>query len=839
MRYKCQDCDATFRAEDDAERDDLRCPKCGGQLSPTQDESTPAPKPERKPRQGPVRSNAQAWIVGGIVTVVGVTLMVLFFGPDMSSRSDTGKPSAPTAEVGEQSRTKPSPRKALAETYECTPLHMAALEGDLDKARSLLAQGADANARNKGGATPLWYAQATRQHDIAQFLRNNGAFPQGSTPGYYNIFIKGTIGGNCTAERFEEQVSNATKIAPVGVLLHIDTTGGLIDHAEKMVQTIANAKHLHFIAVVDKAVSAGVPIALACKEVYIREGAIIGGAVSYIPDERGLPVQLPEDVAEKMQSVWRAVCRTAAEYGGHSPLIPEAMTDLDFSLTMREENGRVVLERDGSGDLVKAKGKVLTLTASEAVRCGLAKAVLPKAGGLQKYLGATAGVPFVRVPLIGPALHRAVIENDLPLIKALVGKADVNAIDRYGRSALHLAAFYKNMEVTRLLVAQGADVNRRAQSKPISAYRRTEFEESVLGGKNSPEFEIGIGDGATPLHAAVKLCWLGEIAKGRSNSVDVVKFLLSKGAKANARSSSGYTPLQLAVQLAVRNKEMIALLIDHGADVNASGSLGQTPLHVFMSNAPSTFLPKLPGALISNETMAMEVWQLLIRHGADVNACDDSQATPLHCAAKQGAAWAVSLLIEQGAIVGAKTKRGATPLHCAAGSFSPKKAVGLLIEHGAIVNARTVDGCTPLHEISLASPGLNQRAAAELLIAKGANVNAKTTDGVTPLLMAVGRGRGWAVPTLYSEYPHMAEHVRSLAGLLLESGADANATTKDGQTSLHFAARAGTESIADLLLKHGAKVNATDKGRRTPLWWALRERRSQVAEVLRRHGGTY
>ena len=39
MRYKCQDCDARFRAEDTTEHDQLQCPKCGGQLRPAQDGS--------------------------------------------------------------------------------------------------------------------------------------------------------------------------------------------------------------------------------------------------------------------------------------------------------------------------------------------------------------------------------------------------------------------------------------------------------------------------------------------------------------------------------------------------------------------------------------------------------------------------------------------------------------------------------------------------------------------------------------------------------------------------------------------------------------------------------
>ena len=57
--------------------------------------------------------------------------------------------------------------------------------------------------------------------------------------------------------------------------------------------------------------------------------------------------------------------------------------------------------------------------------------------------------------------------------------------------------------------------------------------------------------------------------------------------------------------------------------------------------------------------------QLLVRHGADVNASDKTHSTPLHLAPSKGCVESVKLLIQHGADVNAKNGRQSTPLHLA------------------------------------------------------------------------------------------------------------------------------------------------------------------------------
>jgi ATP-dependent protease ClpP protease subunit len=220
---------------------------------------------------------------------------------------------------------------------------------------------------------------------------------------YYIIPINGSIGRHFTAEQMEVYLKEAQQLKPAVVVLELDTGGGEIHDAERIVDLIIAHKDLRFVAFVHKALSAGAPITLACEKVYVTESATIGGAVSYSVGKDGMPQQLPADVAEKFQSIWRATCRNAAEHGGHPSLLAEAMVDPAFALTVREDQGKPVFERDGQGKVLKAKGQILTLTAREAVGCTLAEALVPDLKAALQSLGTSAWQQVGTRPGVQPA----------------------------------------------------------------------------------------------------------------------------------------------------------------------------------------------------------------------------------------------------------------------------------------------------------------------------------------------------------------------------------------------------------------------------------------------------
>ena len=102
-------------------------------------------------------------------------------------------------------------------------------------------------------------------------------------------------------------------------------------------------------------------------------------------------------------------------------------------------------------------------------------------------------------------------------------------------------------------------------------------------------------------------------------------------------------------------------------------------------------------------------------------------------------------------------------------------------------------------------------------------------DGTTPLMAAVGMAQNDA---------RLAEEARALevVKVLVEGGADVNATNRGGQTALHGATRAGRNTIVEFLAEHGAALDVKDKQGRTPLDVAQNPIRplEQTAALLRK-----
>ncbi|RPA92642.1 ankyrin, partial [Choiromyces venosus 120613-1] len=71
--------------------------------------------------------------------------------------------------------------------------------------------------------------------------------------------------------------------------------------------------------------------------------------------------------------------------------------------------------------------------------------------------------------------------------------------------------------------------------------------------------------------------------------------------------------------------------------------------------------------------------------------------------------------------------------------------------------------------------------------------------------------------------------------LLLDNTAEIDAENSDGQTALHLAISVGGERYEDfitLLLDKGANVNATDQYSETPLHYAARHQSNVISQVL-------
>ena len=148
-------------------------------------------------------------------------------------------------------------------------------------------------------------------------------------------------------------VAEASKVKADAIIFTMNTPGGRVDITRDIMEIIHEIDVPVYTFVVRDAYSAGAIIALATPKIYMAPGSVIGAATPLMMGLTGGVETMPEAVEEKMTSAVAAMVRTAAEQGGHSTELAEAMVR------------REIEYRIGTNVVSKA-GELLTLTASEA-----------------------------------------------------------------------------------------------------------------------------------------------------------------------------------------------------------------------------------------------------------------------------------------------------------------------------------------------------------------------------------------------------------------------------------------------------------------------------------------
>ena len=200
------------------------------------------------------------------------------------------------------------------------------------------------------------------------------AAPAGAQqPVVFRVPVSGTI-ENGLAPYIARALAEAHRAGAAAVVLDIDTPGGRVDAAERIVDAIRAAELPVYAYVNPRAYSAGAMIALAAGGgIYVSPIGVLGAATPV--DGQGIKG------SEKIVSAMRAAFRSLAEANGLDPRLAEGMVDETIDIPG-----------------IKPAGQLLTLSASEAVQVGYAKDRVESLDGVLAAAG-LSGATITEVPV--------------------------------------------------------------------------------------------------------------------------------------------------------------------------------------------------------------------------------------------------------------------------------------------------------------------------------------------------------------------------------------------------------------------------------------------------------
>jgi uncharacterized protein len=489
-----------------------------------------------------------------------------------------------------------------------------------------------------------------------------------------------------------------------------------------------------------------------------------------------------------------------------------------------------------------------------------------------------------RVAAAASDVADAVMKQDSVQLKHLLAsRADVNATQPDGSTALHWAAYHGDAAIAAVLLKAHANPNVQTTTgmTPLVMACQSGSQELVrLLLRAGADPNATLTHGETPLMMAA-----------RTGSVAVMKLLIDKGVKVDAREQlRGTTALMWAA--ANSNTDAVRFLISKGADVSARSATtrpGRTPyLAPSSRDRINEFVHGygLAGVTVDEdapdptkgtqqerdaqaakhkklEEQRAAAAKVLDEHpGDDENAHKQSKQwgglTALIFAARQGDLETTKALLDAKADVNETSEFGWTPLLVATQNRYYK--IGLyLLDHGADPNIQNAGGWSPLYlatdnrnieggDYPTRKPDMDHLDYIKRLLAAGANPNLRMRsstetrtvfthqwlfeDGATPFLRAAQSGD------------------LVLMKLLLEHGADPKIATIWNVTPLMVASGIGwvegvtyewspqqTYDSVKLLLDLGADVNAQDTlDERTALMGAAHKGRNDIVELLVQHG---
>ncbi len=399
--------------------------------------------------------------------------------------------------------------------------------------------------------------------------------------------------------------------------------------------------------------------------------------------------------------------------------------------------------------------------------------------------------------------------------------ADPNAKEeRRGTTALMQAADQGHADVAAVLIANGADV--AAVSAPIMRDGRT----AALGQSEDPRLSVR-------RQAVMSNCEQPE------PDVALLTKLVIEGANneqapdpaLKAFVDSGVEPTREAICNIFVRRGIGFVSVNTGDDAGQGFDSDDAFGRPGVQREPDG--GELTALIYAARSSAIDVAQVLLDAGADVNQTSRYGWSPLLAATQNNNLQMGKFLIEHGADVNLANKGGWVPLYLATdnrnmeGGDYPTRMpdmdtleyIKLLLDSGADPNARITESSETRTEFTnqwldedgatafLRASQSGDLALMRLLLDHGADPLINTKLGVTPLAAAAGIGWVEGVTT-----EHSTEETVEAVKLLLELGLDPNYQAETGRTPLHGAAHKGATEVVKVLVAGGARLDLRDFG---------------------------
>ena len=317
-----------------------------------------------------------------------------------------------------------------------------------------------------------------------------------------------------------------------------------------------------------------------------------------------------------------------------------------------------------------------------------------------------------------------------------------------------------------------------------------------------------------------------------NNDFDEVKEMITKGANINGvgidknEDNGEITPLSQAAS--VGNLEMVKFLMEKGALANLDDDIVNTPLHCayyeenydivkFLLEKGADFSPiDYDSAYLFEYAIGLDdptIATLMLELGADPNYHRPEVLSPLRSAIAANHYDLVKMLIEKGANINEKDAYGFFPLYGAVTDNHPK-FVKLLLDKGARVRNNEHDA----FEIAL-NDGWNAEIV-ETFLKTGINPNKKNKYGISYFGKAV-----------ISENPDY-----KLMDLFFKHCKDLNGEVIHEKTALLYAMESGNNKLLDYLIMKGLNPDAPNDAGITPLLFAVSQGDTKIIDTLLEKG---